>query len=178
MDDDGKVDSRDAHLLLANLSSGSYSVSVPANGSAIVEATLVLTDETIAILDSEYPTGAYIEAFVHAKPLSGGAAHSIPVLGYYGSWTEPSMYEVGRYHDLVTGQETRTPYLYNYLGNQTNYISINYGDGKEYVFGGNPYVREAEYLPQRNAFNNANGAFLQNLRYTLIRNAPAKMLLI
>jgi hypothetical protein len=88
------------------------------------------------------------------------------------------MYEVGRYHDLVIGQETRTPYLYNYLGNQTNYMSINYGDGTEYVFGGNPYAREAEYLPQRNAFNNTNGAFLQSLRYTLIRNAPATMLLV
>ena len=178
LDADGEIDSHDAHLLLTNLSGGSYSVTIPANGSASIEVTLILTDDAKSMLETEYPTGAYIEAFVHAKPLSGGAAHSIPVLGYYGSWTEPSMYEVGRYHDLVIGQETRTPYLYNYLGNQTNYMSINYGDGTEYVFGGNPYAREAEYLPQRNAFNNTNGAFLQSLRYTLIRNAPATMLLV
>ena len=179
VDADGDLDSHDAHLLLTNLSGGSYSVTVPANGSASIEVTLVLTEETRAILDSEYPTGAYIEAFVHAKPLSGGVAHSIPVLGYYGSWTEPSMYDVGRYHDHIIGQEDRTPYLYNYyLDNYTNYMSINYGDGTEYVFGGNPYALEAEYLPQRNAFNNTNGAFLQGLRYTLIRNAPATMLLV
>ena len=55
---------------------------------------------------------------------------------------------------------------------------MDYGSGREYLFGGNPYVQEAEYLPQRNAFSNAGGAVLMNQYFTLIRSARASMLLL
>ena len=176
VDGDGDVDSHDAHVLLTRLC-GSYSVTVPANGEATVDVTLALTEETKALLGEQYPTGAYIEAFVFAEP-EDGVAHSIPVLGYYGSWTEPSMYDAGSWLEYDYGLDTRTPYLFDYNGNQHNYLTVDYGDGKEYLFGGNPYVDEAEYLPRRNAFCSAGDAMLMDLRYTLIRNARASMLLL
>ena len=166
---DGTVTSYDAHLFLTN-QTGSYEVEVAANGSARVEVKLLLTDESREMLETDYPAGAYVEGFVYAEP-DTGVTHSIPVLGYYGSWTEPGMYDVGSWLEYEGGAESRTPYLYNLLGNQSNYISVNHGDGREYLFGGNPYVQEAEYLPQRNAFNNQKGHTLQNLRFSLIRNA-------
>ncbi len=42
---------------------------------------------------------------------AAGTSHSIPVLGYYGSWSEPSMYDVGSLIDSIYGTETRAPYL-------------------------------------------------------------------
>ena len=179
---DGNLNSYDAHVLLTKLS-GAYSVDVPAGGSVTVEVKLELTDETKEFLDTYYPTGAYVEAFVYAAPVTDsegelGVTHSIPVLGYYGSWTEPSMYDVGSYLEYAYGTETRAPYTYANNGITVNYASINYGDGSEYLFGGNPYTSEDEYLPERNAFNNQSGYTLQALRFTQIRNAENAMLIV
>ena len=168
VDGDGQPTSYDAHLILAHQTGGRV-VQVPAKGTVQVEVTLTLTDETRALLENAYPTGAYIEGYVYAEP-EAGVTHSIPLLGWYGSWTDAGMYEVGSWLEREAGMETRTPYLYQYLGDQSNYISINYGDGREYLFGGNPYVQE-EYLPRRNAMNNQQGYMLQALRFSLIRNA-------
>ncbi len=76
------------------------SVTVSANGSADVKVTVKLTDAQKAALNDKYPSGAYIQGFVYAK--SGattegaeGTEHSIPVLGFYGNWSDGSMFEVG-----------------------------------------------------------------------------------
>ena len=179
---DGSVTSYDAHVLLTRLS-GVYSVDVPANGSVTVEVELALTEQTKEFLDTYYETGAYIEAFVFAEPVNDSegvdaVTHSIPVLGYYGSWTEPSMYDVGSYLEYAYGSETRAPYLYQVNDVKSNYMTINYGDSSEYLFGGNPFTAEDEYLPERNAFNNKQGYTLQNLRFTQIRNAADSMILV
>ena len=64
------------------------------------QVTVVLTDEQKAKLQADYPAGAYVEGFVYAKGEvteegMQGTEHSIPVLGFYGNWTDPSMYDVG-----------------------------------------------------------------------------------
>ena len=179
---DGTVTTYDAHVLLSKLS-GVFSVDVPANGSVQVYVDMELTEQTKELLDTYYPTGAYVEAFIHAEPVNdsegvAGVAHSIPVLAYYGSWTDPSMYEVGSYIEYAYGEEIRAPYLYQLNGIRSNFVTINYGDGDEYIFGGNPFVSEDEYLPERNAFNNKTGAMLQSLRFTQIRNADAAKILL
>ena len=179
---DGQITTYDAHVLLTK-QTGVSTIDVPANGSAQVQVELILTEEAMAYLDANYPTGAYIESFIYAEPVNDsegveGVTHSIPVLGYYGSWSEPSMYDVGGYVEYAYGAEDRAPYLYGLNGIQSNYISINYGDGTEYVFGGNPFAQEDEYLPERNAFNNKVGATLQNIRFTQIRNAADSMIFL
>ncbi|MBR7178906.1 MAG: S8 family serine peptidase [Oscillospiraceae bacterium] len=179
---DGTVNSYDAHVLLTK-QTGTFTVDVAPNGTSTVDVTLELTEEARALLDAHYPTGAYIESFVFAAPISDSegelhVTHSIPVLGYYGSWTEPSMYDVGSYLEYAGGNETRAPYLYQINGTQSNVVTVNYGDGKEYAFGGNPFTEEAEYLPQRNAFNNQTGAMLSKLCFTQIRNAGDSMLML
>ena len=179
---DGKVNSYDAHVLLTK-QSGTFAVDVPANGAAAVEVTLELTDETKALLDEGYPNGAYIEGFVYATPLSDSegeqnVTHSIPVLGYYGSWTEPSMFDVGSYLENTYSEDSRLPYLYHVNGLYSNFISVSRDNGTEYVFGGNPYAQDNEYLPERNAFNNQSGSVLNKLRFTPIRNAGNSMLMV
>ena len=180
---DGSVTAYDAHILLTRLS-GEYSVTVPAGGSVTVEVRMELTAATRSYLDDNYPTGAYIEAFVYAEPETSsegilGVTHSIPVLGYYGSWTEPSMYDIGSYDEYLAGTESRAPYLYNLNGISGNFVSITYnGSRDEYLFGGNPYVDDDQYLPHRNAFNNQGGQKLQALRFSLIRGSAETMLIL
>ena len=179
---DGKITTYDAYVLLSK-QTGVSTIDVPANGSAQVEVVMELTAEAKAYLDRYYPTGAYVEAYIYAEPVNDaegveGVTHSIPVLGYYGSWSEPSMYDVGNYLEYAYGAETRAPYLYALNDIKSNYLTINYGDGSEYLFGGNPFVAEDAYLPERNAFNNKAGAMLQALRFTQIRNAADSMLLL
>ncbi len=172
---DGKVNTYDAHVLLSK-SSGSYTVNVPANGSVTVEVRMTLTPEEKAYLEANYPAGAYVEGFVYAVPIADaedtmGVIHSIPVLGYYGSWTDSRMFDLGSYLDYEYGVEERPGYLYHVNGNQTNFVTVTYGGDAEYVFGGNPILFDETYLPERNAFNNQGKAVLETLRFSLIRNS-------
>ncbi len=172
---DGQITTYDAHVLLSK-SSGIHTVNVPAGGSVTVDVRMTLTAEEKARLNEENPTGAYIEGYVYAKPVStgegmNGVTHSIPVLGYYGSWTDSRMFDLGSYLEYEYGVEERPGYLYHVNGNQTNFMTIDYGDGTEYIFGGNPVLTEEQYLPQRNAFSNDDKAMLSALRFSLIRNS-------
>ena len=184
VDGDGKVDSYDAHALLSALEAKN-SITVPRGGSVPVEAVLTLTEEARELLAERYPDGTYIQAYIHVRDLGDGVSHSIPVLGYYGSWTDASMFDIGSYAEFQSGSETRTPYLYG-LGyglsgeNRVNgdYLTIDYGDGEELYWGGNPITAEAEYRPERNAMNNANGARLRRFGDTLIRSAAETRLVM
>ncbi len=172
---DGKINTYDAHVLLSQ-GSGKYLVKVPANGSVTIKGRLTLTPESKDYLEENYPAGTYVEGFVYAEPVtsdegSEGVTHSIPVLGFYGNWTDSRMFDLGSYLEYNYGSEVRPGYLYHVNGNQTNFMTIDYGDGTEYVFGGNPILPEEEYRPERNAFNNRNGASLSWLRFCLIRNS-------
>lgn len=179
---DGLINSYDAYLFFSTLSTG-YAT-VPANGSVKVTVTLSLTDEQKAELDASYPNGAYIEGFVYASALTSGegvlgTTHSIPVLGYYGNWSDPSMYDLGswteQYNADATGEATRWNYMGTYY---SNYVTVKYaGDNNEYTFGGNPWFYE-EYDESRNAINAENGDAIASAVYSLIRNAAAGKLTV
>ena len=184
VDGDGSVDTYDAHALLSLLEAAG-SITVPQGGSARVEAVLTLTEEARELLAEQYPAGAYIQAFIRVRNLGDGVSHSIPVLGYYGSWTDPSMFDIGSHAEFQSGSETRTPYFYGLGyglsgGNRANgdYLTIDYGDGKELYWGGNPITAEAEYRPERNAMNNVNGGRFRRFGDTLIRGAAETRLVM
>ena len=120
----------------------------------------------------------YFEGYVYADEVASaegvkGDSHSIPVLGYYGSWTDPSMFDIGsylEYHEAKT--ESRVPYMYAYNKNATKYqaLTVQYaGDSGMYYFGGNPYVDET-YDPNRAAINPDTTVFAR-ATFSLIRNA-------
>ena len=173
---DGQINSYDAHLLLASL--GGDTVTIPAKGSVTVQVRMALTEEAKAELDAEAPNGTFVEAFVYACGVAdaeGNAAtvHSIPVLAFYGSWAEPTMYDHGTLLDLVYMTSNTAPYLYQAIGPYGNTLGIDYGDGTEYYYGGNPVLDDAHYLPERNAFSSTSGAKLTEQGFTLIRGAGA-----
>ena len=177
---DGVVSSYDAYLFFQQL--GESGAVVPANGSAEVEVTVTLSQADAAWL-ANYENGAYLEGFVYAESLVSaegveGTVHSIPVLGFYGNWSDPSMFDKGSYEDYVlSGEEYRAPYLYetNFAKGNLNSLYIVYGNDptKTYYFGGNPIVEDAVYMPERNAISAANGDIISKLGFTSIRNAGA-----
>ena len=173
---DGAVTAYDAHLFLNLLQEAT--ILVPANGKAEVVCHIRLLDRST--LNTSYPTGAYVEGYVRVQGLAtdegaAGTSHSIPVLGYYGSWSEPSMYDVGSLIDSIYGTETRAPYLgtkneYGYT--VSNFLNILYaGETESSAMVGNPVDFDDEYLSVRNAFNNQGGNQISSIVFSLIRNA-------
>lgn len=169
---DGKVNTYDVHALLSLLNSGV--VTVPAKGGVTVEVTIALTEAQKQALDQSYENGAYVEGFVRATPAptqegEQGPVHSIPVLGFYGNWSDPSMFDVGSYTVYVNEQETRLPYA----SAEANTLLVRRASDPTglYYFGGNPLVPDETYMPERNAFNSENGNRLAAWAVTAIRNA-------
>lgn len=173
LNEDGEINAYDAYLFLQRFNSGV--LTLPANGKVEISVTLRLTDEQKEKLDANYPVGAYVEGFLHIDGLTtaeGALAtkHSIPLLGFYGSWTDPSMFDLGTYAEYLAGDETR----YSYMGvTNSNAISIIYGDDPEssYLFGGNPVIPDKGYMPERNAVNSIRGDKFDVWNCAPIRNA-------
>ena len=180
---DGTVSSYDAHVLLALLSSGTC-VTVPAGGSVTVNAQLALTKSGKALLDANYENGTYVEAYVYAKAITdeegvAGTVHSIPVLAFYGNWTDPRMFDYSDVVEFMYGVPHRVPYMYQKISTgSANGVTIDYGNGGEYYFGGNPLLMDDYYHPERNAFNSKDGSYLYGQYYTLLRNATELQLKI
>ena len=179
LNEDSLVNSYDSYLFFVLLNNSG--VTVPADGSATVTVTIDLStadEEWLAY----YENGAYIEGFVYAQSLATaegveGTEHSIPVLGFYGNWSDASMYDKGSMMEYVYGLEDRAPYLYESVLSYgyANGLLITYHDDpeSEYMFGGNPMVQDAVYMPERNAISGVNGDTISMLGFTTIRNAAA-----
>ena len=172
MDGNGEITSYDAHLYLAALNSAD--VTLPAGGSVEIKVSFRLSADSKEYLDAYYTSGAYVEGYLNVTEASTqegseGTSHSIPVLGFYGDWSDASMYDVGSYLEYSYGLESRPNYIGTTRGNSP---VIRYaGDSGAYYFGGNPYVKDAQYLPERTAFNSENGDTLYGQYFTGIRNA-------
>ena len=198
VDGNKKTDTYDAYLLLSKL--GAASVAVPANGKVHVTAKFEVKDAAFDIENSygmdfsfediaNYFGGDYIEAFIFAEESASedgamGVEHSIPVLGFYGDWSESPMFDKGSYLDYTYGEEYRYPYMAAAFGENSKSIQTFVAsiDGQSVYFGGNPFITDTDadgnpvYLPERNAVSKDNP--ITALRYTLIRNAAASRLMI
>ena len=169
------LDTATAALAGAKVSFDQSSVTLAAGGTAHVTVTIDVTGCTAL---KNYPNGTYLQAFVTAAEQSTtegekGTTHSIPVLGFYGNWSDPSMYDVGTYMEHIMGQEERTPYL-----GATDINGVAYtiaGQVFQRVFGLNRYDDSdnptESYLEDRNSLNNTTGEKLIGFTHSLIRNA-------
>ncbi len=182
VDGDEKITTYDAHLILAALKT---LVTVPAGGSVDVTVDIALTDDTKAILDEYYENGAYVEGFTFINAVSTeegvlDVSHSIPILGFYGSWTDATMFD--RYFAIDEESEGSNGGAYDlseghlpYTGNTaTNILSFYDADmGHEFYISGNPYAglitENGVYPFDRVAINSADK--ISSYMYTLIRNA-------
>ena len=168
---DGLTTTYDAYLILNNLETGSFPIE--AGKSAEVEVETVLPETVKQTLNQRYPNGAYVEGYVFTKPVTtdegvAASVHSIPVLAFYGNWTDASMYDRITYTDSLYGDET-APYL-GYAA--TNNLIIKHNrDSASYFQIINPYLIEDTYPEGRAAIKSSDT--LYQYRISLIRNAAA-----
>ena len=175
LDADGTITTADAQLYLAAVKGDKsvvdvYAVTyeVPANGSMNVSFTVRLTDGDKAWLNGHYPNGSYIEGFLYADSCDGdGRQLSVPMLGFYGSWAEPSMYDKSVYlEDMCTEGAT------GYVAQRTNFLVQRMaGSTSGYYFGGNLYAEDNEAIADRASFANESGNTIYAAVPTMIRNA-------
>lgn len=175
LDGDGDVDTYDAYLFFTRYNTGALVVS--AGGKAEVKVTVALTEDQKAQLNENYENGAYVEGYVFVKSVETeegilGTSHSIPVIGFYGDWSDPSMLEEGQYEEYATGDITTPLYMGDF---GTNFLGITYGGNTReiYLFGGNPVISDDHYMPERNALNSENGDVIAKVYFSAIRNAAA-----
>lgn len=174
-------------------------VTVPANGSANVTVTIRLTDEAKASRMADgYTNGFYVEGYVYLNAKGDTkVSHSIPLLGWYGNWTDISMYDLGDFIEyfnymygdgveperpshldhLVTGQGLDGSIIQAWLENIWTYSPAGFDQG--YYYSGNVYNQTSEgendgrYLPERNAINPDGTWDFYAIFPSLIRNAAA-----
>ena len=144
---DGVVNTYDAHLLLASIGTGYFMVE--AGDSVTITVTMTMTEEAKAHLDKTFVNGAFVQGFVIVEPLvteegTVTPAHSIPVLGYYGNWSDPSMYDRLNYEDYVYAMENGTDMKLPYSG-YTNYLTFFDEEDYEITYVGNPYLIEETF---------------------------------
>ena len=172
LDGDGKYTTYDAHLILANMETEAFTV--PANGSVNVTVDIKVTEDL-----SVFENGAYVEGYTFVNPVGDeeGAldvTHSIPLLGFYGSWSDPSMYETGSLAEQLYGT-ANYPYVatnayYNYLIYKDNQV------GQNYYSIGNPYGIEDVFPADKAAIRSTDS--ISQIGFTLIRNAATIGLII
>ncbi len=178
-DGDGKITTYDAYLALSYV--GGVSITVPANGSVTIGVTVTLNDD----IDNYDDCGAYIEGYIFATGRADeegvlGTEHSIPVIGYYGGWNEPSMHDVGSRLEYIYGAEDRLPYMYAALGDKAFEVEgygVRYGwSSDSFALGGNPVALDEEFMPERESI--APDSILTGVNYSLVRNSAGGLFLV
>ena len=167
----GTVSSYDAHLLLASLNSGCFLVQ--AGETVTVTVTMTMEDATKAQLDEVFVNGAYVEGYVNVQPLvteegETMPTHSIPVLGFYGNWSDASMYDRANYEEYLYATENGTDFTMPYTG-QLNYLTFFDEDDYEWSYVGNPYVVEDVFPAHKTAIRPSME--IGDMVSSLIRNA-------
>ncbi|MGM9669605.1 MAG: S8 family serine peptidase [Faecousia sp.] len=172
-DGDGTLTSFDVAIWLNDPMTGDF-VTIPAGESAHVTVKVAIGEEDKEVLDSLLASGDYVEGYLWLTPLATeegeeGVQLSIPVLGFYGDWSDASMFD--RY-DIAADADNEDA-LIPYLG-IGNAFGIEYPDepGDPYIFGGNPYFEEP-YDSSRNALGLEAGSRISLVQYTQIRNSAA-----
>ncbi|MBE6125492.1 MAG: hypothetical protein E7186_04090 [Erysipelotrichaceae bacterium] len=172
MDEDEEITSRDAYLLLAWLEEehgiGEDFIYLAAGQTATVTVTINVSGSIL----EERENGGYVEGFTFVKS-EDDVQHSIPVLGYYGSWTDPSMYDAVSYVEQAMGSSEKESY---WGAENTNGYQLKYADGRNAWFSGNPYIAEPEIDEERFAINSKT--VIKNARYTTYRNFVAQIVVI
>ena len=161
-------------------------VTVPANGSIEVTVTLHAHEDIWnEMFYAGFTNGFYIEGFVYADAVADaegkvGASHSIPMLGWYGNWTDPSMYETADHIDYAYNTLERPTHNGDFSTNILSWAPKGYGSGMYY--SGNIYgsmnaetgeaIGDSRYIEARNAVNSQQSIWELFAVYpTLNRNA-------
>lgn len=159
-------------------------VTLPANGTATITVSIEVTNAAIENMKAlGYENGFYVEGYIYAKPETSsegkvGVTHSIPVLGWYGNWTDISMYDTGSYLEIAYGLSERPSHIDSSMKNVLTWCPEGASTG--YYYTGNIYgayyygilIGDQRYIEARNAFNSEDSQWsFYAIFPTLIRNA-------
>ncbi len=176
---DGAVTTEDAHILLAKL--GSAEMEVLPGATVHVQADVTLSDASKQYLNDHYANGAYFEGYVTLTSTAAAAdgsllpAQSVPVLGYYGNWSDPSMYDRVTFTEALY-EENDTSYMgVNDIENPesfSNYLGLRrVRDSEDAIWTVNPYLKE-DVRPLNEAAINSR-TLVYSLACSFIRDASS-----
>ena len=164
LDGDKKVSTYDAKLLLEAASTPTVELSGPTKVTVIK-----LSEEDKAFLLNYFTNGFYVQGYTYIDPVADeegvlDVTHSIPIFGFCGNWTDPSMLDRSSPIDAAYGTGKK-PYLAN---SNTNYLTLKDAEGATSIYMGNPYAIEEKFPAGKLAMNSA--ATIQAFNYLNIRN--------
>ena len=171
LDDDGSITTYDAHLLLQGLKTST--VSVAANDSVTVDVELCVTED----LTKDYPKGAYLEGFTSVVPVAMGEAeadvtHTIPILGFCGNWSDPSMFDRNSFIESFNDLNDKVPYTQNPQSvYEINYLTYQDENGNLLKQTVNPFDNSS-HISLENLSMNLDDT-IRNVQLSLIRPAGA-----
>lgn len=193
----------DADVSIRANGSDIKTVVVPAGGTAQVEVSIAPTEAALAEREANgYVNGFYLEGYIYLNAEDTGigdesgtsVSHSIPFLGWYGNWSDPSMYDVGtgaEYWYAENGGEeaARRPHVKTGKGTlyKRNSLIVSDTDDEDaaWYYYGNPYNNgdgdnDLRYIPARNAMNSTSDAkwTVESLYATLIRTTIAQKVMV
>ena len=166
MDGDGAITTYDAKLLLESAGTAAIALTEPTE----ITVNIKLDEGDAAYLLRYFTNGFYVEGYTYVEPVANkeGAmdvVHSIPIFGYFGSYTDANMLDRTSVIDEAygTGKEP-------YVGNKNiNYLTMKDANGETMIYMGNPYVIEDKFPAERLAMNSAST--ITSFTYLNIRNA-------
>lgn len=161
-------------------------VSLPASGAARVTVEIrIPTKVQEAMKALGYTNGFYVEGFVYLRSVADteghlDVTHSIPLLGFFGDWSAPSMYDTGSFIEMVYGDSERPRHVPATNKNMIAWCPKDYIYGYSYtgnIYGSytsqNGLIGDQHYYPERNALSSLDSRTweLFGLFPSLIRNA-------
>lgn len=172
---DGLVNTVDVYRFLSELDKKQPAVNLleevlEVEAQTKVHVRIELSSSDRKYLDTNFLNGMYIDGFIY---FNGAVPLSVPMLAFYGNWSDSPMFDPFDYLLYYNGGEERVPAPYSPL-ERTNYLNCYIAEEeREYRYGSNLYVEhgDAAYIPERNAFSNRSGNKVSSITYTLIRNA-------
>ena len=175
LDADGTITTADAQLYLAAVKGDKsvvdvYAVTyeVPANGQHERQLHRPPDRRRQGVAERALSERLLYRGFLYADSCDGdGRQLSVPMLGFYGSWAEPSMYDKSVYlEDMCTeGRNGLCCPAHNFL------VQRMAGSTSGYYFGGNLYAEDDEAIADRASFANESGNTIYAAVPTMIRNA-------
>ena len=165
VDGDGKITTVDARLILESAESKNIVITEPTE----VKVHIELSDYAKMLYDVYFTGGAYLQGYTFLDPVADeegvmDVTHSIPILAYYGSWTDASMFDRDSAIDNAYGTG-KLPYIGN---SNTNYLTLRNADGQTSVYMGNPYMIEDKFPADRLAMSTTTTLYQAN--FLPIRN--------
>lgn len=174
-------------------------VRIGANDKKDVTVRIEVPENTVeAMTDYGFTNGFYLEGYIYIQGRATAEGvqdvkHSIPMLGWYGSWSDPSMYDTGSYIEMYYGTQERPSHIQKIYNSSTgqaepttmknmlawSYSAYNYPaaySGNVYNGGklaSGEYGGDSSYIEARNAINVTSDRYWEIYGFfpTLIRNA-------